>query len=295
MLTRLLRIASAAMLFAALLPAPAAAVTLAGSAALKKLHNGMQEELTRNAFGEPLVIRSQEGARSIDGHAYAVLDIPFAQVGPMLVDRTQWCDLMMLHLNNKYCRLTDDDGTQRVDVYVGRKGEQAVKSATRMRFAWLAPISRPDYAAAQMGAADGPYDTRDYTLVAEAIPLEGGKTFLHLGYGFTYGGASQFAMRLYLSTVGRDKVGFSRKPAEGDGGEYVDGMRGVVERNVVRYLLAIRSHLAAAHLPPAQRTEARIRSWFDATEKHPKQLHELERDDYIRMKLGEFRRLLSPP
>lgn len=285
------------MVLSALLPLSATAATLAGAAALHSLHANMDGELVRNAFGEPLVIRSQEGSRSIDGHAYATLDTPFAQVAAVLQSRTQWCELLMLHLNNKYCRTTDEDGMPRVELFVGRKGEQPVRSATRMRFIWLQPLVRADYAAAQMAAPDGPYDTRDYTLVAEAVPLQGGKTFIHLGYGFTYGGTSHFAMHLYLSTIGRDKVGFSREPAPADGTEpgHVRGMRGVIERNVMRYLLALRSHLDAAHLPSDERTEARLRAWFDATEKHPKQLHEIEREDYLKMKQNEFRRLAAAP
>ena len=59
----------------------------------------------------------------------------------------------------------------------------------------------------------------------------------------------------------------------------------------MRYVLALRSHLATLQLPAGQRLDARLQMWFSATEKYPRQLHEVERDDYLRMKRNEFRRL----
>ena len=111
--------------------------------------------------------------------------------------------------------------------------------------------------------------------------------FLHMGYAFSYGGASNLAMRVYLNTVARDKVGFTRLPPAD---RPVGGMRGVFERNTMRYYLAIESYLASLQLPPQQQLEHRLGAWFDATEKFSRQLHELERDEYLRMKRNEVRR-----
>ncbi|MBI5278005.1 MAG: hypothetical protein HY854_16265 [Burkholderiales bacterium] len=292
-----LTLATLLALPACLVPSgPVLAGSLMGSSALRSTQAALASELARNAFGEPLVVRSQELARQAEGHAYAVLELPFPQVSAILADRAQWCELLMLHLNNKYCRTTDEEGTPRIELYVGKKQEQPVRSATRLRFVWMPAPARPDYVAVQMEAPDGPYDTRDYTLVAEAVPLDSQRTFLHFGYAFAYGRTSHFAIHLYLATIGRDKVGFSPQPGgpEGEPG-YVGGMRGVVERNVMRYVLAIRSHATAATLPPGHRLEARLQAWFDATERYARQLHETDRDAYLKMKRNEFRRLSSPP
>lgn len=143
-----------------------------------------------------------------------------------------------------------------------------------------------------MDAPEGPYDTRDYRLFAEAVPLPGGRTFLHLGYGMGYGGASRLAMQLYLGTIGRDKVGFTRVGRAGQE-EFVDGLRGVVERNTMRYYLAIDAYLDSLAVPPGQQLEKRLHAWFDATERYPRQLHEVERDAYLRMKRDEVQRQAS--
>jgi hypothetical protein len=50
----------------------------------------------------------------------------------------------------------------------------------------------------------------------------------------------------YLTTRGRDKVGFTVVgKAEDDGPEYIGGLRGAVERNAMRLYLAIDAYLDA--------------------------------------------------
>ena len=66
------------------------------------------------------------------------------------------------------------------------------------------------------------------------------------------------------------------------------GVRGVVERNTMRYYLAIDAYLDA---PGPQGREKRLGEWFDDTERYARQLHEMDRDDYLAMKRSEFQRL----
>jgi hypothetical protein len=55
----------------------------------------------------------------------------------------------------------------------------------------------------------------------------------------------------------------------------------------MRYFLAIEAYLHSLSAPPGSRREARIAQWFDTTERYPRQLHEMERDDYVAMKRRE--------
>jgi hypothetical protein len=93
-------------------------------------------------------------------------------------------------------------------------------------------------------------------------------------------------MKGYLATLGSDKVGFTKKD-----GDYIGGVRGVVERNTMRYYLAIDSYVNA---PAASQLEQRLGTWFDATEQYAQQLHEVDRNDYMEMKRHEFQRLQQP-
>lgn len=289
---KLLRILAAVAAWAVLLLPPLSeAAGALGPAALKSHHATLAPQLAKNPFGGPLVLESQEIQRRIEGDVYAVLDHPFARVSAALSDPGQWCDILILHLNTKYCHRRDDGGTTRVLLRVGRKEPQAVEAASLLTFTWRPPQVRPDYVSVLMDAQDGPYDTRDYRLLAEAVPLDATHTFIHMGYAFSYGGASHFAMHIYLNTIGRDKVGFTRvaDPTAKEEG-YVGGMRGVAERNTMRYYLAIDAYLDSLALPPEQRLERRLQAWFDATERYPRQLHEVDRDAYLRMKRSEVQR-----
>ena len=58
----------------------------------------------------------------------------------------------------------------------------------------------------------------------------------------------------------------------------------------MRYYLAIDACIGALSGSPEARLEQRLTKWFDATEQYPRQLHEVERTDYLAMKRSEYRR-----
>ena len=84
-------------------------------------------------------------------------------------------------------------------------------------------------------------------------------------------------MNMYLATSGRDKVGFSVVERAADGRPvYVGGVRGVVERNTMRYYLALEAYLGTLEAPGAERLDKRLRAFHAGLERYPRQLHELE-------------------
>jgi hypothetical protein len=261
-----------------------------GPAALRAQHASLGPQLASNALRGPLVLKSEEASRRIEGDLYAVLDHPFAAVSAALADPAQWCDILILHLNNKQCRPEKTGAETVLELRVGQTYKQPVEQASVLRFNWRAPEVRPDYLGTQMVAAVGPYDTQDYRLLAEAVPLDGNHTFLHMAYSLGYGTAGLIALNLYFGTAGRDKVGFSPAEPVSASSPYVGGTRGLVERNTMRYFLAIDAYLQALSAPLGERLERRMEAWFDATEKYPRQLHEMGRAEYLRMKRSEVQR-----
>ena len=100
-------------------------------------------------------------------------------------------------------------------------------------------------------AGEGPLGTSDSASSVEAMPADDGKTFVRLSYSYAFGAVARLAMQAYLGTIGRDKVGFTVVGKEADGRpQLVGGMRGVVERNTMRYYLAIEAFLGALSAPP---------------------------------------------
>ena len=244
--------------------------------------------LAHNPFHRPLHLESTEGSTSVSGEIAAVIDHPFAVASAALHLPAQWCDVLILHFNTKYCRPA---GSALLQVSIGKKHDQPVEDAHRFEFVFRLAARTPDYLQVRLGAAEGPMGTRDYQIVLEAVPTDDGRTFIRLSYSYSYGAAGRLAIRVYLGTAGREKVGFTLIDTERAGGpRFIGGMRGLVERNTMRYYLAIEAYLGALSAPPATRVEKSLRDWFRAAERFPRQLHEMEQGDYLEMKRKEYSR-----
>jgi hypothetical protein len=282
-MTRLRWLAAAAAAAALALPAVPA---FADPVGLRARHAELRDALRDNAFGRALHIDSTEAQGQLQGDVFAVLDHPFAKVSQALKDPASWCDIMLLPFNTKYCS-AEGDG---LHVRIGRKYDQPVEQAYKLDFSFRNVAARNDYLETRLNAPEGPVGTRDYRIRVAAIPLPAGKTFLHLSYAYGVGTAGRLAMQAYLATAGAGKVGFSTtKEANGQSG-LTGGVRGAVERNAMRYYLAVDSYLDTMDAPAEARTDKRIQAWFDATERYPKQLREMDRSTYVAMKRNEYER-----
>ncbi|MBU2408458.1 MAG: hypothetical protein KKC79_07380, partial [Gammaproteobacteria bacterium] len=137
----------------------------------------------------------------------------------------------------------------------------------------------------------GPLGTRRYRVVLEAIPAGEHRTFLHFGYAFEHNMLARMATTAYLATFGRHKLGFTVVGRQADGRlDHIRGLRGLVERNAMRYFLALDAHLAGIDAPPAQRLDRRLNRWFDGVERYPEQLGEVDRATYLAQKAADRRR-----
>jgi hypothetical protein len=275
------------LLLALMLLGAAAGAAGAGADDLRAKHAALKSELAQNAFGRPLHLDSKEGADSVAGDIHAVVGFPFGAVATALARPESWCDILLLVFNIKQCR---NEGSG-LDVRIGRKHDQPLEQAYRVAFDFQVAAREPGYLAVNLAAPEGPVGTRDYRIRLEALPLGNEGTFLRFAYSYGFGFAGRLAMKAYLGTAGADKVGFTQVGQSGDGApRLVGGMRGVVERNAMRYYLAIESHLGALSAPPAQRFERAMRAWFTATERYKRQLHEIDEAEYLAMKRKEYSR-----
>ena len=271
-------------LLAGALAAPARAAEVGGPAALRAKYASLQDALAHNPFQRPLVLESQESDDRLAGDIYAVVEHPFAQVANNLKTPQAWCDVLMLHLNTKDCAVQRSAAQATLAVALGRKFEQPLADTQQVAFRFRLANAGADYLDVQLSADSGPLSTRDYRIELTAAPVADGRTFIHLGYSYAYGTAARLAMKGYLATLGSDKVGFTQDRPN----SYIGGVRGVVERNTMRYYLAIDAYLDA---PGPAQLGTRLGAWFDATERYARQLHEVERADYLSMKQHEFERM----
>ena len=263
-------------------------------AALLEKHVTLAAELTQNQYRRPLYLESSESDTTISGTVYAVLDSPFSAFSTTFKSPTRWCEVLILHLNTKYCRASADSSPSTLATSVGRKTAQQLENAFALDFAFRVAAASPNYLAVQLHSDQGPLSTHDYRLELQAVPLPDGKTFMHLRYSYGYGMVGRLAMQAYLATRGRGKVGFT-KINQGEKPDYVGGMRGAIERNTMRYYLAIEAYQASLRQAPEQQVNKRFEYWFDATEAYSRQLHEVDRESYLKMKKEEHQRQQSSP
>ena len=257
--------------------------------ALRVRHAELRGALANSPFARPLHLESTQNAGELKGDVYAVVEQPFAIVGQALQGMDHWCDLLILHLNVKSCAWTGKPDV--LNLHVGRKFDQPLADAHRIDFKYRVVAASADYLHVQLGADTGPMSTRNYRLALEAVPLDARRSFVHMSYAYAYGLAARIGLQAYLATAGRDKVGFSVVGKDADGKPlYVDSVRGVVERNAMRYYLAIEAYLGAYDAPGAEQLDKRLNDWFNATERYPRQLREMDRSEYLDMKRREVQR-----
>lgn len=264
------------------LPKPAAS-----AAELHATHQRLIRPLANNEFRRPLVIESSEGAGALSGDIHAVMEYPFATVKAAFGSATNWCDVLILHANTKFCRA---EGAG-LEVQMGKKTPEALDPGAQLAFAFRVLPGTVDYFHVELTAARGPLATRNYRIRLQAIALPDNQTFLHLSYNYESGMAGRLAMSAYLATGGRGKVGFSNIGPTPEGRSIrVGGVLGLVERNTMRYYLALDAFLGPLAQPAGERFEKRIDSWFSASEMYALQLHDMDRATYVNMKREEYRR-----
>ena len=263
----------------------------AGSAAqLNAKYASINNELRNNPFNRPLIIESKEESDSATGEVYALVNFPFNKVRNALKNPNNWCDIMILHQNTKYCKASGGSSDAELKMLIGKKVSQDLEEAHKLDLGFKLVRSQSNFLVVKLDAPDGPLGTKNYRVLLEAIPVNGKQTFLHFSYSYAYGLAGNVAIKTYLASVGRNKVGFS--PSQ-EGAGYIGGVRGMVERNTMRYYLAIDSYLGALSVPKDRQLNKRLQDWYAATERYPRQLHEISRNAYLSMKREEIRRMES--
>ncbi len=259
------------------------------AATLKARHAALQDKLSANQFGRPLVLESKESSDDLKGDVYAVVEHPFATVQQALQSSEHWCDILILHLNVKRCK-SGVGAPKMLSLSVGRKFDQPIEDAYALEFAYRVVASSADYLQVQLAADEGPLSTRNYRIQVEATPVDAKRTVIHMSYAYGYGFAARMAMKTYLATIGSQKVGFTIVDRKDGKPVYQGGVLGLLERNTMRYYLAIDAYLSAYALPAADQPEKRIREWYTNTERYAEQLHEMEQSEYLEMKRKEMKR-----
>lgn len=255
---------------------------------LLAIYTQLKPTLYNNPYGIPVYISSSDENNTMTGNIYGILNYPFNQLSGAVRPAANWCDIAPQHLNIKACTFNVADNQCHLTFYSGRKFYEKADDVYQLTYLFKLAKQKTDYIHIQLSADEGPAGTSDYRLNIKAIPLDSKRSFIHFSYAYQYNFLTSMGMSTYLATLGRGKTGFSilgkdtqNKPV------YISGVRGIIERNSVRYYLAIKSFLETMQLSPEKRFSARISRWFDLTEQYQQQLYEMDKKEYLKYKEQE--------
>ncbi len=202
-----------------------------------------------------------------------------------------WCELLFLHLNVKSCVHGPEE--EWIKLYMGRKYYQPPKKAEQIQLDYRSGTANDGVSWVELSADTGPFGTSDYYAGLYAIDVDGG-TFAEFRSSQKTSDVINTTMGLYFKTLGASKVGFSVIGTDRRGNPaYVGGTQGMMERNIVRYLLALRAYMLTHSTDGPEGMIRRAELWYDSTERYPEQLHEVDRDDYLKDKRREYQHQLD--
>jgi hypothetical protein len=259
-----------------------------GEDILLDTYHRIEAKLERNSFGLPLFLESSERQDRVKVDVYGIFDYPFSSVVNVLKVPANWCDIVSLHPNVKACTYRELPDTWLLTFYIGRKVYLPPEDTRHVIYRYRNVNQQPGHLDITLSADAGPFGTKDHRMRFEALPLDGRRTFVHVNYEYSDSAALRFTETVYFATFGWGKIGFTVTGTDRNGKPvYIGGPRGAIERNAVRYYLAIQSFMNTLRYPEESRLCMRISEWYDLADRYRKQLFDLDKKDYLSFKTKE--------
>jgi hypothetical protein len=280
----------AAAIFFSAVSASAVETAPQGKDILLGTYHRNMAKLEKNSFGFPLFLESLERDDRVHVDVYGIFDYPFKSVVDVLKVPANWCDIVSLHPNVKACTYRELPDVWLLTFYIGRKVYQSPEHARQVIYHYRNVDQQPGYLDVILTADAGPLGTKDHRMRLEALPLDGARTLVHVSYEYSDSVVLRLAEKGYFATLGRGKAGFTVTGTDRNGKPvYVGGPRGAIERNAVRYYLAIQSFMNTLRYPEEKRFSMRISEWYDLTTRYRRQLFDLDKKDYLTFKTKEHK------
>lgn len=247
-------------------------------------HANEAERLVGSPFGRPIALKSSTRQWTARGEAIAELQVGLPVLRDLLQQPERWCEILLLTPSVSDCRPTDGGIDSRYAIKLRYRYDDPDHDAGTATLRVERGLSSPRFLSLRLSAPRGPLGTSNYVMEVEAAPLDEQRTILRVVYSYQYGIRAAVAMRFHFATSGRDELGFSSNTQ----GESVRGMRGAVERDVMRQFLAIEAHALSDDKRPEQRFEKSLDRWLAAIDHYPERLAETDPAHYREIKLAQF-------
>ncbi len=123
-----------------------AAITQANPAStLLTTYASLKLPLAQNQFKRQLVLDSSESSSRLKSDIYAIANYPLALVKANLNNPKNWCEVMILHINTKYCRAEVGSSGTLLKVNIGKKTPEDLADVPRVEFNYSVPALAADY------------------------------------------------------------------------------------------------------------------------------------------------------
>ncbi|MGF1614787.1 MAG: hypothetical protein ACFCVA_13005 [Gammaproteobacteria bacterium] len=247
------------------------------------------EAIAASPFDEPVYMESEEREREAHGQVHSIVEGPLEKLREAVGSPQDWCEILFLHLNVKACVHQSRADAAELRVYMGKRYYQDPQRTEEIRLGFHVDVDDrgEERLAISLLADRGPYGIRDFQIEVRAVPLDEERSLVRMDYSVGYGALARLAMRGYFATGGRHRIGFTRVDSDvADEPVHVGGIRGMIERNTLRFFYALSAYLL---MPEPDQQEARLTHWFELTERHPGQLREIDKDTYLEQKRRERR------
>lgn len=269
-----------------LMGALAPSAIAANQVEVRARYRALMENVADNPFHAPVSLRSDETGDLIAADAYGVIEHPFAAVAELLGDPQRVCDFVSLSINIKACTYATRSAPTSMTWYMGRKNYSEPDPDQAMQYQYSVELRTREELRIRLHAPQGLVGVTDNIIIVNAAAVDG-HTLVHFSLSYVSGFQSKMAIGAYLVTLGRNKIGFTTHP-DADGNPVpIQGAQGIIERNTMRYYLALQAWLDAASVAAEQRARARIERWYDYAERYHDQLYELPREEYLDNKKRE--------
>src|SRR5260221_694350 len=130
-------------------------------------------------------IYERGGPEGTAGEIPAAVGHPFAPTAAALKDPQHWCEILMLHLDTKECRLLVDGAGVSLAVGVVSKYDQPASAAYRASFIYSLVEDTPEALRVRLDAEKGPVGTSNYRILLEAASMDEAHTSIHMSYSYS--------------------------------------------------------------------------------------------------------------
>src|SRR5208283_3687098 len=161
-------------------------------------YHRIEAKLERNSFGFPLFLESSERDDKVKVDVYGIFDYPFSSVANVLKVPANWCDIVSLNPNVKACTCRELPGTWLLTFYIGRKVYQPPENTRQVIYHYWNVDQQKGYLDIILSADAGPFGTKDHRMRFDAMPLNGGRTFVHVNYEYRDSVALRFTEKVYF-------------------------------------------------------------------------------------------------